>query len=263
MIRTAILIYVLSTFAAPLYAAQLYRWIDEKGNVEWRDTPPPATAKKVEQRTISVSATPTSELPYSVQQAVKNFPVTLWATTDCGDLCNRARAHLNRRGVPYTDKNPQSELEAFKKVSGGGLEIPLLFVGSNRLKGYLESEWDAALDFAGYPKTALMPVKPQPKVAAPSKPAASEPTVVKLYTRSDCGPQCAEAKELLGSRGIRFQEIAADAPPALEELRKISGGTFVPTLAAGRFVVRGFVPADYHSALDQAGFRRDQQVSRP
>jgi glutaredoxin len=261
MKRTAIMIYALSILATPLYAAQLYRWIDERGNVEWRDTPPPATAKKVEQRTISVSTIPASELPYSVQQAVKNFPVTLWAT-DCGDLCDRARAHLNRRGVPHTDRNPQSEFEAFKKASGGGGEVPLLFVGSNRLKGYLESEWDAALDLAGYPKTALTPVNPKPK-AAVSKPAASQPPSVKLYTSVDCGPQCAQAKELLGERGVQFQEVAADAPAMTEELRKISGGTFVPTLVAGRFVVRGFLPADYHGALDQAGFRREQAAAKP
>jgi len=261
MKRTAILIYALSILATPLYAAQLYRWIDEKGNVEWRDTPPPATAKKVEQRTISVSAIPASELPYSVQQAVKNFPVTLWAT-DCGDLCDRARAHLNRRGVPHTDRNPQSEFEAFKKAAGGGGEVPLLFVGSNRLKGYLESEWDAALDLAGYPKSALTSGRPLSKVAATPKAAASEPPLVRLYTNSQC-PACDGARQLLGSRGIKYQEIMAETPPVIEELRKLSGDALVPTLAAGRFVIRGFDPLDYHRILDQAGFQREQAAAKP
>ena len=154
-------------------AAQLYRWVDSKGNVEWRDTPPPAAAaaKKVEQRTINPGAASAPEQPYSVMLAAKNFPVTLWAT-DCGDGCNRARAHLARRGVPHTEKNPQSDMEAFKKVAGG-VGVPFLEVGNTRLQGYLESAWDDALDFAGYPKTALVPLKPQPKpVAAAPKPAA-------------------------------------------------------------------------------------------
>lgn len=145
--------------SSALLAAQLYRWVDDKGNVEWRDTPPPPTAKKVEQRKIAVPpATTSPELPYSVQQAAKNFPVTLWIS-DCGEACDRARAHLSRRGVPHTEKSPQSNFEVFKKETGGG-EVPVMFVGSNRVKGYLESEWDAALDFAGYPKTALVPIKP-------------------------------------------------------------------------------------------------------
>ncbi|MGQ0751922.1 MAG: glutaredoxin domain-containing protein [Betaproteobacteria bacterium] len=246
------LVWAFVMLAMPLHAAQLYRWVDEKGNVEWRDTPPPATAKKVEQRSISASTIPTSELPYSLQQAVKNFPVTLWAT-DCGELCDRGRAHLKRRGVPYTERDPRTDFEAFKKAAGGGGEVPFLLVGNTRLKGYFEAEWDSALDIAGYPKTAIAVVKP--KVVA-AKPAAASPSasIVRLYTSSDCGPPCAQAKQLLGSRGVPFQEIVADANPAMDELRKLSGDIFVPTLVAGRLVVRSFVAADYHNALDQAGF---------
>ena len=84
-----------------LAAAELYRWVDEKGNVEYRDTPPPSSAKKVEQRTVGGSTVEASSLPFSVQQAVKNFPVTLWNST-CGAPCDQARAHLARRGVPYS-----------------------------------------------------------------------------------------------------------------------------------------------------------------
>ena len=257
MKRIVMLGMLLLAATATLFAAQLYRWVDEKGNVEWRDTPPPSTAKKVEQRNISVSPSQPSELPYSVQQAVKNFPVTLWLS-DCGDACDKARAHLNRRGVPYTEKNAQSEFEAFKKASGGGTEVPLLFVGNNRLKGYLESDWDAALDTAGYPKTALIPVKPQPKTPPPAKSAQSKTPTVKLFTNAQCGAQCAEAKELLNNRGIKFEEIAVETPAAAVELKKFSGQTVLPALVVGRFAVPGFDPASYQRALDESGFKRSQ-----
>jgi hypothetical protein len=137
--------------AAYATAAQLYRWVDEQGNVEWRDTPPPPNAKKVEQRNVGANTIETSTLPYSVQQAVRNFPVTLWAF-DCGDPCDRARAHLKKRGVPHVERNAQKEADALKSATGA-LEVPVLLVGSKQLKGYLESDWDAALDSAGYPKT--------------------------------------------------------------------------------------------------------------
>lgn len=177
MKRIALLALALSAVAGAALAAQFYRWVDEKGNVEWRDTPPPPTAKKVEQRRIGVSTIQTSGLPYSVQLAVKNFPVTLWAF-NCGAPCDQARAHLARRGVPHTEKDPQSELDHFKKLTGG-TEVPVLYVGSNRIKGYLESEWDSALDIAGYPRTAVAgvkpPAKPAPAKAAPEgKPAPAE-----------------------------------------------------------------------------------------
>jgi hypothetical protein len=154
-------------------AAQLYRWVDDKGRVEWRDTPPPANAKKVERRTVGGSVIETTELPFSVQQAAKNFPLTLFIT-DCGDGCTKARAHLNRRGLPFTEKNPQADLESFKKLTNGSLEVPALFVGRELLKGYEEGAWDSALDNAGYPRSvagARPAPKPAPAAAAPKPPA--------------------------------------------------------------------------------------------
>lgn len=148
-------------------AAQLYRWVDDKGRVEWRDTPPPASAKKIERRNVEGSTIQTSTLPYGLQQAVKNHPVTLYLT-GCGDACTKARAHLTRRGIPFTEKNPQEDLDAYKKLTNGGMEVPLLFVGREPFKGYLESSWDSALDSAGYPR------EPAPGYAAP-KPAAAAP----------------------------------------------------------------------------------------
>ena len=111
-----------------------------------------------------------------MQLAVKNFPVTLWMN-NCGPTCDQARALLNHRGVPFTEKDPQADLEGFKKVSGGDMGIPLLFVGSTKLRGYNESDWNSALDVAGYPKFALAPVKPAEKpVAAKPTPAPAAPT---------------------------------------------------------------------------------------
>jgi glutaredoxin len=89
-------------------------------------------------------------MPYSVQQAVKNFPVTLWVF-DCGEPCAHARSHLARRGIPHTERDARKEAAALQQATGS-LEVPVLFVGATRLTGYLEPEWDAALDRAGYPR---------------------------------------------------------------------------------------------------------------
>lgn len=152
-------------------AAQLYRWVDNKGNVEWRDTPPPASvpAKNIQERRVSDNVIGTSEASFSMQLATKNHPVTLWAT-DCGPLCSNARAHLNRRGTPFTEKAPQSDTAGFKKAAPGS-EVPTLQVGTITLTGYQESEWDSTLDSAGYPRTA---VATRPKPAA-TPPAAKPP----------------------------------------------------------------------------------------
>lgn len=165
-------ILCLLLFAASAHAAQLYRWVDAKGNVEWRDTPPPASvpSKNIEQRRVGGNVIGTGDLPFSVQLAMKNHPVTFWGSSDCGKICDAARAHLARRGVPYTDKNPKTDLDEFKKVSPAS-EIPVLQVGAITLKGYLETEWDSTLDSAGYPRTAVASRTNTPTV--PGTPAAT------------------------------------------------------------------------------------------
>jgi glutaredoxin len=248
----AILSVAATLFALSLDAAQLYRWVDEKGNVEYRDTPPPASAKKVEQRPMGAGTVETPALPFSVQQAAKNFPVTLW-NSNCGAPCEQARAHLARRGVPHTEKDPQNDIEAFKKLTGG-LEVPVLYVGSNRITGYLESEWDSALDIAGYPRTAPPGFKPGSKPAA----ARGATPPVKLYTHPACGAPCNEARSLLAERGVKYEDITAQEQADIDELQKVSGDTKVPVLIVGQVVTRGFSAPDYNLVLDAAGFPRGQ-----
>jgi glutaredoxin len=161
-------ILTLIGIAAMAHAAQVYEWVDETGVKQYTQQPPPPNIKNVQQKRVGANVVETSGPSYSLQQATTNFPVTLYVT-DCGDGCTKARAHLAKRGIPYTEKNPQKEeeFENFKKLSGGSMAVPLLVIGELRmLKGYLASDWDAALDQAGYPSTAMPGAKPQASAPA-------------------------------------------------------------------------------------------------
>ena len=158
----SLLIVILLGLAAWAQAAEVYEWVDEKGVRQYSQQPPPPHIKNVTQKQLSPSVIETGGLSYGLQRAIRNFPVTLYIT-ECGDPCKSARAHLARRGIPFTEKNPQKpeETENFRKLTGGGMEVPLLLVGEVRvLKGYLASDWDAAFDQAGYPSTAQPASKP-------------------------------------------------------------------------------------------------------
>ena len=160
-----IVFFMIFGWIAGAAASEVYTWKDEKGGTVVSDRPPPPNVKAFGQRKSQANVIQTSDVPYSAQQAAKNFPVTLYAT-DCGEYCNNARAHLAKRGIPYAEKNPQQaeEVDNFKKLSGGGMEVPLLLVGQLKtIKGYQASEWDAALDQAGYPSTAIPGAKPGTK----------------------------------------------------------------------------------------------------
>lgn len=62
---------------------------------------------------------------------------------------------------------------------------------------------------------------------------------IKLYTRALCG-WCIEAKKYLHEHGIVFEEVDVSDPAAYEEMQRISGQRYVPTI-----VVDGRVLADF------------------
>jgi glutaredoxin len=142
---------LLASCAASAGAAQLYRSVDANGRVEWRDTPP-SDARQVEERRVQGNVMSTSGLPYAVQRAARNFPVTLW-TAKCGEPCDAAKKHLVRRGIPYAERDARAESDQLRKLTGGA-EVPVLAVGRTQIKGYSRGEWDNALDAVGYPSVA-------------------------------------------------------------------------------------------------------------
>lgn len=172
------LIHIL--FALPLLlagttttAAEMFRWVDADGKVHYTDAPPPPTAKNVQQKKLGDKAG-SVQLPYALQQAVKNFPVTLYSN-ECGDACIKAKALLGKRGIPFAQKDPEKnpdDAESLKKLASGTLTVPLLLVGTSVLKGFEEDGWNSALDLAGYPRDSLLPKS----ATAPAKPSTSTPS---------------------------------------------------------------------------------------
>lgn len=138
--------------ALPATAGQVYRWVDAQGNVNYTDRPPPPSAKGSAQKSYK-GGSGDSAVSSDAQQAKLKNPVTLYTTATCGVHCERAKAHLARRGISYSSKDPSTSVDANEalKAGGGQARVPTLFIGSEKLEGYTERAWDAALDKAGYP----------------------------------------------------------------------------------------------------------------
>ena len=152
-------------------AGSLYRWVDKSGNVHYGDVPA-GDAAQVEKKKISSGSSENNDagLPYETLRARKNFPVTLYVADNCSEPCQNARDLLNKRGIPFSEKNlvTKEEIDAFKKMSGSET-TPTLAVGNSWLKGFLAEQWNDELNIAGYPKT--LPYRPQ----VPARPPADKP----------------------------------------------------------------------------------------
>jgi glutaredoxin len=135
MKRALIGMCTLAVVSGAVVAAELYRWVDENGKVEYRDTPPPQSAKKVEQRRFGAN------LP----------PVKLYTHPGCGEPCVQAKKLLAGRKVPFQEIAvlEEEDLEELQKVTGAS-RVPVLMVGSDATHGFSASEYNVALDAAGF-----------------------------------------------------------------------------------------------------------------
>lgn len=141
--------------ATAVSAQSMYRWVDKDGKVHYTDRPPAkAEAAQVEKKSsvmLGVDQTAT----YTLRKAMADYPVTLYTDKDC-DPCKEARTLLNKRGVPFTEKNVynndalQAELRTL--VASDKMVVPVMQVGTKILKGFLASDWNKLLDASGYPK---------------------------------------------------------------------------------------------------------------
>lgn len=176
MYRLATLLLGLGLIGTPA-VAELYKWIGADGKINYSDTPPPADAKKVEKKRLNDRVSEGDGLDFATRNASKKYPVVLYAS-DCGAPCDQGRALLVKRGVPHVEKNPEKNLEDSKELKKliGTLFVPDLQVGKNApLKGFDAAAWNAALDAAGYPKSAAPLKANATKEVKDSKSADAKP----------------------------------------------------------------------------------------
>jgi glutaredoxin len=165
-----VLAVLIAAASTSIHADGFFKWTDPAtGATVYSSEPPAAAVKSVEQKRIVRSTIETSNLPYGVQHAVKRSPIVLYVS-DCGEYCTAARAYLAKRGVPFTERNPQQPkfAEQLKKVSGGTLPVPFLMVGTKAIPGFDEAKYAAALETAGYPRSSLASLGAKPGKSAPN-----------------------------------------------------------------------------------------------
>lgn len=230
--------------AAALPAAAQFKWIGPDGQVNYSDRPPPADARPAAGREAAASATgagpatvpvagndaerSNAALPYAARTAASRHPAVLYAAPDCPP-CATARAHLTRRGVPYSERTitTAADADAMKRLGFSDTGLPALTVGASRTQGYEAGAWDKLFDAAGYPKSSPLPpswkasvepLSPQtqrtevkvvestgtdPSRPAPSPAAAAGVTQATLDA-AQRGPRAATPAPAANPAGIRF-----------------------------------------------------------
>jgi hypothetical protein len=168
--RGIALLFSLAVAACVAQAAEMYRWVDATGRVHYSDQPPPPEVRNPERRRLGDKPA-ASSLPYALQEAVRQFPVTVYTAEGCGEGCKQGLAYLARRGVPFTEKDARiaENADVVMSHAGGKLEVPLMVIGRSAVRGFEESTWAANLDAAGYPRSSTLPPGMAARQAEPSR----------------------------------------------------------------------------------------------
>jgi glutaredoxin len=132
-----------------------YRWVDSTGKTVFSDQPPAPGTQYVEIKS-GLGLEGDRQLPYATRQAAEKYPVTLYTTARCTEICANARTLLNGRGIPFSEKliTQQEEFAEIAKEMGSESFVPGLKVGTQKFPGFEAASWNNLLDLAGYPKTA-------------------------------------------------------------------------------------------------------------
>jgi glutaredoxin len=186
--------------------AQLYKWTDANGKTHFSDQPPPSGAKPATLKSAR-TGTVTPDMPYALATAARNFPVTLYTTKPCGG-CDQGRSYLRTRGIPFNEKTVSTaQDEAKLKEAGSDGNLPFVTIGSSKIIGYSQAEWESALNVAQYPAQKMLPASYQyppatALVAPPPKVAAPDPEAARLA-----------AEEAAEKRRREAERPASNAPP--------------------------------------------------
>ncbi len=71
--------------------------------------------------------------------------VVIYSSNTCG-YCTMAKDYLNQKGVPFTEKNVSTDIEARKELmSKGFMGVPVIYVEDEVIQGFDKARLDTLL----------------------------------------------------------------------------------------------------------------------
>ncbi len=152
-------VFILLTFTIYLCttaAAEIYKWVDDKGEMHISDSPPPGAKSPGEMKvykdrqednldTAPVPARKNEESRPALERKNK-ADVVLYTTSWC-PYCRKARDYLRSRGVDFIEYDIEKDKEAAVRKrqldNRGG--VPFAIINGRSISGFSESAYERAL----------------------------------------------------------------------------------------------------------------------
>jgi len=130
--------------------ADFYKWVDEKGNTQITDYPPPQDKSIKDVQIDKYQPEDSTDLQKAddptKNKSKKKTDVVIYTKNDCKD-CDKARIFLNSKNIPFTEYNMDTDKNAVikRKELDGGDDVPFAIINKNQVYGFSESVYDKAL----------------------------------------------------------------------------------------------------------------------
>lgn len=135
-------------------AVKLYKWVDDKDNISYQDTLPPA-GRKYEEKSFSDEGARTGDTnaEIALSRAIQENPVTLYLADNCAS-CDLVSRLLETNYIPYDSIQVDTDSVAQQALIEliGSIRVPTLTIGDEVLNGSNRTMIENALTRNGYPK---------------------------------------------------------------------------------------------------------------
>ena len=149
--NSTIFLLLCAAFAGPICAGQLFKWVDEQGNIHYGDHPPEnahlesITGKISSYGKVSVEPLPSTPSKTASPDSTGNVSaksVVMYSTSWCG-FCKQAKSHFRSNNIPFKEydieKSPGAA-KKFKQLNGRG--VPVILIGDQRMNGFDAATFD-------------------------------------------------------------------------------------------------------------------------
>jgi glutaredoxin len=139
-------LYLVALLTSPVAQADLYKWVDERGNIHYGDKPPENVqleniAGNVSSFT-SVNVEPFVFDPDIISNRSKSKSVVMYSTSWCG-YCKKAASHFRKNKIPFTEYDIEKSARGardYKRLKGRG--VPIILIGDKRMNGFSAKTFD-------------------------------------------------------------------------------------------------------------------------
>jgi glutaredoxin len=140
---TRLIILLALLISAPGLHAEIYKWVDEQGQVHYSDQKPedrPVTEIPMETRSYQEISYGTVEV--DTRKVAPEARVVMLSASWCGS-CKKAKQYFRRNGIPFLEYDIEKSSRGKRLYEQlGATGVPVILVGKKRMNGFTEAGFE-------------------------------------------------------------------------------------------------------------------------